>query len=300
LIQQNDFTLIKNAGFKTVRIPIRWTDHAAIVNPYTIDAAFLSRVKQVVDWALAAGLNVVINDHHYIEMMNESSANLPGHKARLHAIWSQICDQFTSANYSSTRVVFELLNEPNGTVTYAEWNNIISDLTTLIWTTKGQSDRKIMIGTANWGGVPGLTNLVLPAACTSANTIITIHYYEPFHFTHQGAEWVDGADAWKGTLWTGSASDQAPLLSLLNDVVTWNSQSSRGFEIFMGEFGVYTKYADQKCQQAWTAFISREAENRKMSWAYWEFCQGFGAFDPAAGSWKTQLLDALIPVSDRP
>jgi endoglucanase len=157
-----------------------------------------------------------------------------------------------------------------------------------------------MVGTANWGGVPGLQNLVLPAACTAVNTIVTIHYYEPFQFTHQGAEWVSGSTAWIGTAWTGSAADQQPLLSLLDSVVSWNSAPGRGFELYMGEFGAYTKYVNPDYQKAWTAFIAREAEHRTMSWAYWEYCSGFGAYDPSAGAWRPQLIDALIPASERP
>lgn len=53
LIQENDFTIIKNAGFKTVRIPIRWDDYAGTSSPYTINSTFMTRVKTVVGWALA-------------------------------------------------------------------------------------------------------------------------------------------------------------------------------------------------------------------------------------------------------
>ncbi len=45
----------------------------------------------------------------------------------------------------------------------------------------------------------------------------------------------------------------------------------------------------------WTAFVSREAERRGMAWAYWEFCSGFGVYDPAAGAWREPLLEALLP-----
>jgi endoglucanase len=299
-IQQGDFAIIAAAGFKTVRIPVRWSDHAGADTPYTVDPAFMTRVETVVGWALDAGLNVVLNTHHYVEMMDDDAAALPGHEARLHAIWGQICDNFDTTDYPVDRVVFELLNEPNGTVGYDEWNGILADLTTLIWTTKGQSTRKIMIGTANWGGPTGLENLDLPVACTSSNTIITIHWYEPFQFTHQGAEWVSGSDAWIGTTWTGTETEQEPLLTLLDSVTDWNTDPDRGFEIFMGEFGVYTKHADPAHQQAWTAFIAREAEARDMSWAYWEYDSGFGAYDSAENNWHAALIDALVPVTDRP
>lgn len=157
-----------------------------------------------------------------------------------------------------------------------------------------------MIGTANWGHPDGLAEIELPSGCTPSNTIMTIHYYEPFHFTHQGAEWVDGSNEWIGTQWLGTEADKKPLLDLYSRVTEWNSQAGRGFEIYVGEFGAYTKYTDRLQQKAWTAFIAREAEKRKMSWGYWEFSSGFGAYDPLAGKWKDYLLDALIPKEDRP
>lgn len=300
LIQREDFALIAAAGFKTVRIPVRWSDHAATEPPYVVEDAFLARAKQVIDWALAAGLKVVVDAHHYNEMFADPASALPGHRARLHAIWAQLCDAFPVGDYPVDRLVFELLNEPNGTVGYAEWNEIVADLTTLVRTTKGQADRVIMVGTASWGGPTGLQNLQLPEGCTSANTIITVHWYEPFHFTHQGAGWVAGSAAWIGTPWIGTEADQADLLSLLDGVTAWNEADARGFEIFMGEFGVYQEYAAPAHRKAWTAFIAREAEKRKMSWAYWEFDQTFGAYDRARQAWRPEIYDALVPASDRP
>lgn len=300
--QASDFTIMAQAGFKTVRIPVRWSDHADKTAPYTINPAFLARVQEVIQQARTAGLVVVLNVHHYEQMMNNPSSALAGHKERLSAIWDQLSQEFPISAYGRDELIFELLNEPNGTVGYDDWNDIIENLTTIIWSQHSatQTGRRIMVGTANWGGVPGLKRLQLPSACTKDNTIITVHYYEPFQFTHQGAEWTSGAKAWIGTTWTGKDEEKAPLLSLLDSIVEWNAQSNRGFEIFMGEFGVYTKHARADHQKAWTAFIAREAERRKMSWAYWEYSSGFGAWNPETGTWREQLFDALIPREDRP
>ena len=56
------FNTLAAAGAKTVRIPVTWTNHMDATN--TIDAAYLNEVKAVVDLALNAGLNVIINTHH--------------------------------------------------------------------------------------------------------------------------------------------------------------------------------------------------------------------------------------------
>ncbi len=44
----------------------------------------------------------------------------------------------------------------------------------------------------------------------------------------------------------------------------------------------------------WTRFVSGEANRLGLSWAYWEFCSGFGAYDPQAKAWREPLKAALL------
>ena len=302
LLVEEDLQRIADTGFATVRIPVRWSAHAEQTFPYSIDMSFIERVKEIVAWAQNAGLKVVLNVHHYTEMMDDPETAQEAHIQRLLGIWQQISEQFPLSEYDQNSLIFELLNEPNGSIDYEDWNNIITRLLNLIWgdmsalQNNGKEQRIVMIGTANWGHPDGLTKLVLPDSVNADNTIMTVHYYEPFHFTHQGAEWVNGANDWIGTPWQGNADEQAPLIALFDRVTTWNAQADRGFEIFMGEFGVYSRYSAPSQQKAWTAFIAREAEKRNISWAYWEYASGFGAYDADSKQWRPQLIEALIPL----
>jgi endoglucanase len=72
----------------------------------------------------------------------------------------------------------------------------------------------------------------------------------------------------------------------------WGEASNR--PIYLGEFGAYGK-ADVQSRALWTAFVARQAEERGMSWAYWELCAGFGAYDAGKGVWREELLEALVP-----
>lgn len=301
LLVKEDLQRIAEAGFKTVRIPIRWSAHADIKAPYTINSNFMARVKEVIKWADDADLKVVLNVHHYDKLMKDSKGKHEGHIRRLESFWEQISQQFPLSEYPSDALIFELLNEPHGDITIDSWNAIIPRLLTIIWDkmatqqNTGTSQRIVMIGTADWN-VPGyLPRLKLPKSVNPSNTIITFHYYKPFHFTHQGANWVGEAKKWIGTTWLGTKSEQDSLIEVLDKITNWNSRSDRGYEFFMGEFGVYSKYSEPEQQRAWTAFMTREAEKRNISWAYWEYAAGFGAYDPNKKEWRPQLINALIP-----
>ncbi|MQK95326.1 hypothetical protein EI021_28560, partial [Escherichia coli] len=64
VIRDEYFRVIKEAGFDTVRIPVRWSAHASQNPPYTIDENFFKRVDHVINKALEQGLTTIINVHH--------------------------------------------------------------------------------------------------------------------------------------------------------------------------------------------------------------------------------------------
>ena len=78
----------------------------------------------------------------------------------------------------------------------------------------------------------------------------------------------------------------------LDRAADWGRQIRR--PLFMGEFGAYSKAAIDS-RALWTAFLAREAEARGISWAYWEFGAGFGAYDRGAKEWVAPIYHALIP-----
>ncbi len=135
-----------------------------------------------------------------------------------------------------------------------------------------------------------LKKLTIPAE--ESNVIVTVHYYNPFQFTHQGAAWVRGSDAWLGTTWSGMDSERDAVTNEFSQIQQWGLSHNRPVNI--GEFGAYSK-ADMASRVLWTSFVSREAEKRDFSWHYWEFCSGFGIYDPVNKQWRTDLLKALIP-----
>jgi endoglucanase len=258
VLEEEYFQLIKDAGFNTVRIPIRWSAQAYSSAPYTIDPAFFDRVDWAVGQAFARGLLTIINMHHYDGIAENPSA----HKVRFLALWEQIAMHYK--DYSDS-LLFEVLNEPHDQLTPTLWNGLLQDALNVIRDTNPVEDR---------------------------NIIVTVHYYNPFHFTHQGAEWVSGSDAWMGTTWTGTTEEEQAVIDDFDGVADWAQKHNR--PIFLGEFGAYSR-ADINSRARWTGFVAREAEKRNMCWAYWEFCAGFGVYNQDTSDWNYPILKALIP-----
>jgi endoglucanase len=272
------FKTIREAGFNSVRLPVKWSAHAGEEAPYTLDEKFARRVDWAIDQALENKLNIIVNVHHYDEMNNDPDAHLP----RLLAIWKQLATRYKDRPAS---VVFELLNEPNGKLMPEKWNKAVPKLLDVV--RQSNPTRPVIVGPAPWNGIRSLDKLELPK---DKNLIVTVHFYDPFEFTHQGASWVKNAAKWKGRTWTGSEADRAAIRKSLVSASEWAKKQRR--PVFLGEFGAFQE-ADMDSRARWTSFVVAEAEKLGFSWAYWEFCSGFGAYDPKTDSWRTPLKDAL-------
>ncbi len=280
-IKDEYFRIIKEAGFDTVRIPIRWSGHAETSPPYKIEEDFLQRVEWVVNKSLEQNLVTIINIHHYEEIMQNPNE----HKNRFLELWRQISEYFK--DYPEN-LFFELLNEPHGNLSDDLWNELIEEAVEIIRETN--PTRKIVVGPTGWNSVYNLDGLIVPAG--DENIVVTFHFYTPFEFTHQGAEWVSPSPS-VGRKWVGDESEQRQITNELDIAVQWSTQHGN-ITLFLGEFGAYSK-ADMDSRAIWTYFVAREAEKRNISWCYWEFCSGFGAYDPKNEVWRTRLLSALIP-----
>ncbi len=260
-IEDEYFPLIAAAGFDSVRLPVRWDTRATATSPWTIDPAFFDRVDHLVDLAVSAHLAIIIDFHHFEDLY----ADPAGNRDRFLALWDQIATHYAGAPRD---VFFELQNEPHDALTTAVWNKLVADALDVVRATN--PDRMVIVGPGMWNGSWELENLQLP---DDPALIGTFHMYEPFQFTHQGAEWVGGSDAWLGTSWSGTADDIAPIEQALDYASAWTEAT--GVPLLMGEFGSYEK-ADMESRIRWTRFVRTEAERRGFAWSYWEFGAGFG------------------------
>ncbi|GAA5184714.1 glycoside hydrolase family 5 protein [Niveibacterium umoris] len=275
------------AGFRSVRLPVRWSNHASAEAPYTIDAAFMARVESVVDKLLAKGFVVVLNMHHYRQLDGDAldSGELAVASAALDVrfvmLWEQIAARFQTR---SEQLLLELYNEPHGRLNGEPWNVLAARALGVV--RKSNPQRVVVIGPTHWNNASDLAQLKMP---NDANLIATVHNYEPFDFTHQGAEWISPP---KPTGVTCCSSGQLSAMTLpLDTASAWSARTR--YPVFVGEFGAYSK-ADEASRIRFNRAMRTAMEARGMSWTYWEFASGFGVYDPVALSFKQALLDSLL------
>lgn len=217
-----DMAIIRAAGFDSVRIPVRWSAHALTAAPYTIDAAWMTRVRNIVNWASAAGLNVIVNMHHYEELNADPAAQA----TRFAEMWRQIGSAFASAPVS---VWFELINEPNNSLNDG---NLVTILTPALAAVRASNPtRPVIVGGQNTSGVNSLASLALPA---DPYVVPTFHDYDPLAFTHQGATWITPMPPLGRAF--GSTADIAQLNANLSRVKAYIARTGR--VPFLGEYGV--------------------------------------------------------------
>lgn len=118
---------IRQLGFDTIRIPVTWHEVANATpagNPtWEINALWMERVQEVVDWALEEDMFVILNTHHEERALDLGSGdardeNHPGN-IFMRRIWEQIA--YTFRDYDE-RLVFAGLNEPRHVGGVNEWN----------------------------------------------------------------------------------------------------------------------------------------------------------------------------------
>lgn len=239
-------TAIKNAGFKTIRIPVSWHNHISDTSNYTIDSAWMARVKEVVDYAYSQNMCVIINIHH--DNMKISTINSAAgfalsdnadvknkSKTYIKNIWLQIATTF--ADYDE-KLVFEVLNEPRdvgGEFKGNEWytrNKAMIDIITeyeqvaidAIRSVKGNKNRFIMVPgyAASGSDIDQLKLYTMPTDSSKDKLILSTHAYSPYNFAMS-----DSKDK------TFGSDDKASLDSIF--AALKSNYTDKGIGVVMGE-----------------------------------------------------------------
>ncbi len=276
-IETAHFQAIAAAGFDTVRIPIRWSAHTGEAPAFSIDPDFLARVDTVIREARDAGLNVIINVHHFMELMADPQA----HRARLMAIWGQLAHYY---RHLPKDVYFEILNEPHDQLQGAAMRDILREAVGIVRTL--HPDRAIILGGDQYSKIATLDSL---PDLDDPRIVPTFHYYDPFEFTHQDAPWL-GEGGPRGPVSWGSRDDRTALTR--NAKTAGKYRLDEDVPLLMGEFGVYNGVSKAE-RVAWTRDVRREFEAWGIGWCAWSFTTTFPLWDYETKTWLPGMLDAL-------
>jgi endoglucanase len=274
------FKLIREAGFQHVRINLHPLRDGKPHTNGRLREEFFQTMDWAVDQALTNQLLVILDFHDDLAI----SPNPAGKRKEFLAAWTAIAEHCQAR---PDTVLFEILNEPAPKFTNESWDEYWRAALAII--RKSNPERTVIIGPAQWNGVGELNHLKL--AADDRKIIATVHYYNPFPFTHQGTPWTGQKDK-TGVTWAGTESEMKAVEKDLAKVVQWSKQNHR--PIYIGEFGTYEK-ADMPSRIAWTAHVSRQFEKNGWSWGVWQFADNFAVFDMRTQKWVEPIRDALIP-----
>lgn len=294
-VSKEMFDAVRAAGFQTVRIPVSYLDKIVatqVTNEdgesetvYTVNDAYMARVKQVVDSALASGLYVVIDMHNdggngidgmWLDI-TQTGNDFTAIKTKFAGVWTDIATTF--ADYDQ-HLLFEGFNELNNgydtAPTTAELNNINAlnqAFVTAVRSTGGNNtDRVLVLNGYN----ADIDMTVMTGGFSKPNDtsedrlMLSVHYYDPYDFTLN----ENGTSVWNESEQIIDIMNQFYKISLF--------ASSKNMPVFLGEYGAIYKNNDTY-RSSYIRNINQMASVYGFVTAYWDngFTDqyGFGLFE---------------------
>lgn len=304
-----DLAQIKSLGADAIRLPINLHAMTSGAPDYRVDPLLFTFLDQVVDWAEALELHLILDNHSF----DPSDATSPQVGTILRAVWRQVAQRYRDR---SDRIYYEILNEPHG-ISHALWGQIQGEVITAIRAV--DTRHTIIVGGADFNSYRSLASLPV---YSDRNLIYTFHFYDPFLFTHQGASWVTPSmvplagmpfpyradrmptlpaalrGSWIESAYNAYATEgtEARVRQLIDIAVRFRDE--RKVPIFCGEFGVYQPNSDPGQRVYWYEFVRKYLEEKKIDWTIWDYHGGFGLFRPGgsdlfAHDLNVPLLEAL-------
>ena len=266
---------LKEAGFGVVRIPVSWHNH--LDADWTIDPAWLARVREVTEWVLEEGMYAIVNIHHddSPDYYDPSAANPENARAYVRTIWAQIAEAFADLD---GHLVFECINEPRlkGTEYEWAWNaknadcqaamaNIVEMNQVFVDTVRAaggnNTDRYLMVPAYGAGPENACNSAFsLPADSAENRIIVSVHAYYPYGFALEQPGW-DAFSLQNASLKSGIASFLQKL---------YQTFVSRGIPVMIGEFGAMEKNGNLQSRVNWVSWYVASARARGITCCWWD------------------------------
>jgi endoglucanase len=267
---------IKATGFRSVRIPVAWSNMMG--ESYTIESDLLERVQQIVDYVLKDGMIAVVNIHWDGGWWTGFPKDHDKTMQRYTRMWSQIAGYFR--DYPAT-LIFESLNEEgcfNGV-----WNRYGGG-------TREQKEKAFgILGDINQafvdlvrrsGGMNAKRHLLIAGYCTDieltvdplfvmpkdpvSHDIVSVHYYTPYTFAglEHDESWGKARPTW------GAPEDRAELDANMQKLKA--RFLDRGVPVIVGEYGATLKTKELESVRRYILSVAEKAYGMGMCPMLWD------------------------------
>ena len=306
---------VKEAGFNTIRIPVTYMGNIDDANGYKIDEAWLSRVQEVVDYAVEADMYIIMNIHHdgnndngsWIDVTADDQTAI---QEKFAAVWEQIANKFKGYN---EKLVFESMNEimepniysrPRKKTTYPNINALNQIFVETVRSTGANNEKRVLL-------VPGYnTNIEytcnsrygfeLPTDSAADKLAVSAHFYDPYDYAlNEGNseifKWGQYADS--NVLDYGNEADVDNAVSAIKNF------TDNKIPVIIGEYGCIDKsHIDPSAdayRRYYLEYVTRAMKKVGAVPVYWDNGwsgdNGFALFDRTTGDVLHQnLVEAMV------
>jgi endoglucanase len=257
------FLSLQNDGFESIRVPVSWRGHLGPAPSYAIDATWMNRVQEVVDYAVDNGLYAIINLHHDGggdppgAWIRDASTDYAGTIEKFDAIWTQIAARFQGY---SDHLVFEAMNEVGfddlpQTQAFALLNRINQEFVDLIRASGGNNPTRHLLIAGYFTDFPRSAQGTVMPTDPAGRSILSLHYYTPWSFCGgQNPTW-------------GTASEVNQLLGQFQ--LVQNSFVSQGIPVILGEYGV-VRTAQAQSRIFWLEYVTKLSCDLGVAPFFWD------------------------------
>jgi endoglucanase len=295
-------------GFRTVRLPVAF-DLYTYDKSSTLQPQLLTKLKDIYYTCYNLNLKLILTFHYGVLDENSQYNREIDHVSW---IWKQVQKEFKGHGYDY--LFFELYNEP--TMNNAKWKTTAQKLISYI--RHEDNDRIYIIGGSNYNGMNELMDM---GKLNDSKLFYTFHYYEPYIFTHQGADWTSDKSFMTGFPYPYKRSKMPPYNPQANGSIverdykkyyyeaTYENLQKRIFQVVdfcdknnmplvCTEFGVIN-VADDESRNNYIKDITKILNKFGVRAMIWDYDQKFGIKDANSNELKIKSVEKWLKKANK-
>lgn len=267
---------VKSAGFNAVRIPCAWDQYIENADTYQIKAAWLARVKEVVDYCLDNDMYAILNihwDNGWLEN-NPTYDKQESVNKKQAALWRQIAAYFNDYDehllFAGTNEVHVGYNAPSAENLEVQlsFNQTFVDA---VRATGGKNVyRNLIVQSYNTNAQYAIDYLTMPKDDTQNRLMAEIHFYDPWDFagTDEIKYWGEAYRASGISSW-GQEDSVDDIFGKLKSAFV-----DKGYPVILGEYGANRHSAtDAKMIESrayYLKYVTAAAKKNGLVPFYWD------------------------------